>query len=293
MQEYEQTEGDVDTFIVNPEDNPKKRGKGKGKHRRKGSSARRNPVNNPRRRGGGGGGGKRRGTHRRGSVRNNPGFGTFIPGALGAVTVRAGIKLACGDEGARGTDGNLTSKALIVGALASYFGDRIAGVLRQTGSDAIAFEGGLNGTLANLLIDEKAPDLARSYLVPMAGAGSTAAPSGAGHGMAGLGADRTKPLSTDMYHALAGLGVLPRIGAVVYVQGADGRVYEVPTASGGTAGPEDSIEIPSGAGAGAVILQKSTGRRFRVLRDTSTGQLYAQQISGGVGATVGDYQASA
>lgn len=280
MEEFNQADDDggrMDTFLVNP---GKKKGKGKSHKKGGGKKHRRNPGN-PK---------KRRGTHRRGHMRNNPGFGYFVPGGLGALVFRAGLKMAGGDT-VRDADGTLSTKALGIAALALYFGDNVASFLRQQGSDSIAFQGGMAGTAVNLLVDEKAPDFAKEWLLPMSTTAGTITPAGASHGLAGLGADRAKPLSMDMYQALAGLGVLPRIGAVVYVQGADGRVYEVPTSSGATAGmgAGDSIEIPAGVGPGAVIRQKSTGRRFRILRDTSTGQVYAELLSG-VGATIDAYQ---
>jgi hypothetical protein len=264
----------METFITNP--GKKKRGKSRQRGSRK--NPRRNPAIIPNT-------GKRRGKSR--GMRRNPGFGTVIPGGLGGLGFRALLKLGTGDEGIRGTDGQLTTKALGIGALALYFGDKLAGLLKQTGSDGVAFEGGMAGVAACYVADDKMPDLSRQYLAPMLTPAAATAPTGAGNGIAG--ATTTKPLSLAAYQALAGMGALPAIGAVVYVQGADGAVYEVPT--GATSGPGETVTIPEGVQVGQVIRNKRTGARYRIGRDSSTGAMYAEQI--GMSGSVSDYQNAA
>ncbi|MDD4061828.1 MAG: hypothetical protein PHW08_14155 [Kiritimatiellae bacterium] len=265
----------METFITNP--SKKKHGKS---HRKGKKSHRRNPLPIPNT-------GKRRGSARRG-MRSNPSFGVFVPGGLGGLVFRAGLKLAAGDEGIRGSDGKLTTKALGIGALMLYFGDKVADLLKQTGSDSIAFQGGQAGIAVSLLADDKMPDLAREYLAPLQSptkTSSTPAATGAQNGLAGT---RERPMSLQAYQQMAGMGALPAIG-VVYVQGADGAVYEVPTQSGAVSGPE-SIEIPAGIGAGYVLRRKSDGARFRVQRDSS-GALDAQPL--GLSGSIADYQNAA
>jgi len=268
----------METFITNPS---KKRGKshrkGRKSHR---SNPRRNPLPLPN--------GKRRGSARRG-MRSNPGFGVFVPGGLGGLVFRAGLKLASGDEGIRGTDGKLTTKALGIGAALLYFGDKIADVLKQTGSDGIAFQGGQAAIAVALLADDKMPDLSREYLAPLVSPtkeSGTPAATGAQNGLAG---SRERPMSLQAYKELAGMGALPAIG-VVYVQGADGAVYEVPTQAGGAVSGTDTIDIPAGIGPGYVLRRKTDGARFRVMRDTS-GALYAQPL--GMSGSIADYQSAA
>lgn len=270
----------MDTFITNPEPNPKKKRGGKA-HKKGGGKKhhRRNPANagNPRK-------GKRRGSAYRGA-RSNPGFGTFVPGAAGGLAFRLGLAKIAGDKFYE-PDGKISTMGYVVGAGLLYYGDEVARFLRFQGNDSIAFQGGMAAIAGSIVADKMAPDLSKAHLFQMPQATASALPA---VGASGLGATRDRPISRDAYHQLSGLGQLGQFGAVVYVQHADGSVWEYPTVPAtGTSGM-GQVTIPDGAGPGDVIRNKRTGERYRL--EVAGDTLVARPI--GMAGGREDYRAAA
>lgn len=253
----------MDTYLTNP---AKKGGKKKGKASSKGGGGkkRRNPGNPP----------KKRGSARTGA-RRNPGFGAFIPGAAGGLAFRLGAKKIAGDK-FYAPDGSISGTGYIVGAGMLYFSEEVARFLRFQGMDGVAFQGGMAGVAGSMLADKFAPDLAREHLFPMSGAAPGLPPA---EGTSGLGMTPQRPMSRDVYLAMAGMGTIGRLGAKVYVQHPDGSVWEYPTIPAGTAGVGQTITLPRGARAGQVIRSRSTGERFKLVAGTD-GRLKAVGLSG-------------
>jgi len=242
--------------------------KKKGKSHRKGSSSagRRNPGNPAKGRKGSGS------SHRGGSYRRNPdglNGGEIFAGFAGGVAARAALQKVGGD---READGTLTGTHWLTLAGSIWASKKVA-AWAGAGHDAqCAFEGGVCAIAGSLLVDEKAPDMAKAHLFPMTKEGAprraaTSITTTTATETTGLGATKDRPMSRDRYLQLAGVGQAPPGGA--YVQHPDGAVYFYPPSMSGV-GRESAgdIQLPANARPGMVLVDDDTQRRVRLeLRD--------------------------